>query len=130
MIFSDAAIVALTIWRENASGGYIGMQSVANVIMNRTKSYKEDFYKVCTTHKQFSSMTVEGQGTAKWPDESDLSFITASGIAVAAVARTLSDITGGATSYYAPSGMSNDEPPYWAASMAKTVTIAGQIFYK
>jgi hypothetical protein len=35
MTIADQFVLALTCWRENRGGGIPGMQSVANVIMNR-----------------------------------------------------------------------------------------------
>lgn len=128
MSVEDIAILALTCWRENRGGGYVGMQSVANVVVNRKNARSSSLYAECIRPWQFSSMTAKGDPQlATWPDENDPQWIQALNIAQQASEGTLPDITLGATSYYAAS---MDTPPDWAAQMQFTVTIEGQKFYK
>ncbi len=128
MTIADQILIAITIWRENRGGGYAGMQSVANVILNRASHRGTSAYEECVRPWQFSSMTAKGDPQLiLWPSPSDTAWQTAQGIAQAAADGTLPDITGGATSYYA---LTMTTPPSWAASMTHTVTIEGQTFFK
>lgn len=121
-------VVALTCWRENRGGGYAGMQSVANVLMNRAAKSGASLYQECIRPEQFSSITSKGDPQLTlWPHETEPAWIQACQIAADAVAGTLKDITLGATNYYAASMA---EPPGWAAEMQFTVTIEGQKFYR
>jgi N-acetylmuramoyl-L-alanine amidase len=124
----NAVIGALTAWRENRSGGEDGMQSVLNVLVNRATTRGTSIYSEAVRPWQFSSMTAHGDPQLMlWPSSGDPSWIVAQSLAEEAVEGILEDITGGATSYYAAS---MDEPPAWAAEMTKTVTIAGQLFFR
>jgi N-acetylmuramoyl-L-alanine amidase len=128
MTISDEFVVALAVWRENRGGGYEGMQSVANVIVNRAKIRKTAPYAECVWALQFSSLTAKGDPElALWPAQTDPSWTEAKYIAGAAVNGTLLDITGGATNYYATSMTT---PPTFAAKMTQTVVIKNQIFFK
>lgn len=128
MTGSDLFLLALTAWRENRGGGYPGMQSVVNVIVNRARARGTTPYQECVRPWQFSSITAKGDPQlAMWPSPIDATWTTAQSIAQSASAGSLEDITGGATSYYA---LSMTTPPAWSASMTETVTIEGQKFFK
>lgn len=128
MTETDKFILALTAWRENRGGGYPGMQSVVNVIVNRAQHRGTTPYQECVRPWQFSSMTAKGDPQlGMWPNPIDTTWQTAQSIAESASAGSLEDITQGATSYYA---LSMTTPPTWAASMTETVTIEGQKFFK
>ena len=128
MTITDQVVLALTCWRENRGGGLAGMQSVANVIMNRAAQRTETPYEVCVAKWQFSSMTAENDPQlGLYPGIAEPAWIQALEIAATAARGELADITGGATSYYA---LSMATPPYWAAKMTPTVEIAGQAFFK
>jgi spore germination cell wall hydrolase CwlJ-like protein len=130
MTTQDEVLIAITVYRENRGGGYQGMQSVANVIQNRAAKARQSPYAVCTRHAQFSSISMPGPESYLWPAETDTQWQTALTVAATASDGTLADITGGATSYYAPEGMPGGQAPSWAASMTQTVTIANQLFFK
>jgi len=124
----DIAIGALTAWRENRGGGAAGMQSVINVLVNRAKARGTSVYAEAIRPKQFSSMTYPmDPNLILFPVEHDLEWAMALTMMEQAERGSLEDITGGATSYYAKSMKT---PPYWAASMTKTVEIENQIFFK
>lgn len=128
MTIADQVVLALTIWRENRGGGYPGMQSVANVILNRARHRGTSPYEECVRPWQFSSLTAKGDPELiLWPAVGDTSWAVAQSIAQSAMNGTLDDITQGATSYYA---LSMPTPPNWAATMIKTVEVEGQVFFK
>lgn len=107
------------------------MQSVFNVLMNRAARRGSDVYTEAVRKWQFSSMTDPGDpNLVLYPTAIDAQWAAALTLASQAAAGSLEDLTGGATSYYAPAGMPNGQVPGWAASMTQTVTIAGQIFFK
>lgn len=124
----DIAFGALCAWRENRSGGRAGMQSVLNVLYNRSQKRGTTLYDEAVRPWQFSSLTAKGDPQlTDYPPLSDPNFSLAMTLATSAADGDLNDITDGATSYYAAS---MPEPPYWAASMTKTVEIEGQIFFR
>ncbi|WP_420239248.1 cell wall hydrolase [Telmatobacter bradus] len=140
----DQVILALTIWRENRSGGQLGMHSVASVILNRAAQRKTSVYYECVRPWQFSSLTAHGDPElAIWPEEKDAFWLAAQEVAVQAATGVLADITHGATMYYAPAGKQWKKrfalpggkqvafPDDWnEQSMAFTGLIAEQLFFK
>ncbi|MFZ3343377.1 MAG: cell wall hydrolase [Terriglobales bacterium] len=127
MSAADEALMAITAWRENRSGGTAGMQSVINVIQNRATDRGTTPYVEAVRPMQFSSITAHGDPElGLWPSFDDPQWVLAQQLARTAAMGNLPDITGGATSYYALS----IPAPYWVASMTKTVEIAGQIFFR
>ncbi len=130
MTKQDEIVSSLTVWRENRGGGIQGMQSVLNVIMNRAAAHGHSPYTVCTTHAQFSSISMPGPEAYLWPVEADLQWQQALSLASLATSGQLEDLTNGATNYYAPAGMPGNKAPSWTESMTETVTIGGQIFFK
>ena len=128
MTIADQFMVALTAWRENRGGGYEGMQSVANVILNRAHKRGTTAYEECIRPWQFSSITAKADPElVLYPALTDPQWKLAMNIAQDAADGKLSDITGGATFYYA---LSIPHPPMWAQAMQKTAEIQGQIFFK
>jgi len=139
----DEAVLALTVWRENRGGGLAGMQSVANVILNRAARHGLTPYEVCVAAQQFSSMTAKGDPELNlWPNDGDVQWLAALDLAAQSATGSLTDITHGATLYYAPagqvwkkrfvlpSGASVVFPDSWNQSAVEYVgTIAGQLFF-
>ena len=128
MTHQDIAIGALCCWRENRGGGTPGMQSVLNVLQNRATHRGTSVYAEAVRRLQFSSMTAPGDpNLILYPLDGDPQWAMALILAGQMSDGTLTDITGGATSYYADSMTT---PPYWAASMTPTVEISGQKFFR
>jgi hypothetical protein len=128
MDYADVFMLALCAWRENRSGQTAGMQSVMNCVMNRVAMRKSSAYMEIVRSRQFSSITTKGDPQlGLFPQPSDPQWFEAGNMAVKALAGTLEDITGGATSYYA---VSMSQPPYWAVDMERTEVVAGQQFMK
>lgn len=126
-------VMAGTLWGEARGGGVIGMQSVANVIMNRVNHprwWGHDALSVCLDPWQFSCWNGDDPNRAKIlaVEPTDMAFATALGLAKQAIAGRLPDITEGADSYYEPS--EHEPPPPWAERATYTKTIAGQRFYR
>jgi spore germination cell wall hydrolase CwlJ-like protein len=144
MAIQDQVMLALTIWRENRGGGLSGMQSVANVIVNRAARHKTDVYTECARPLQFSSITAKGDAELTlWPSETDPQWQAALSIAAQASAGALEDITGGADLYYAPAGqpwtkhftLPNGStvlfPDKWDMNAVQySCTIAHQVFFR
>jgi spore germination cell wall hydrolase CwlJ-like protein len=144
MRIQDQFMLALTIWRENRGGGQVGMQSVANVVMNRVAKRGSSAYAECVRPWQFSSITAKGDPElALWPADADASWALAQQIAGQAAAGTLEDLTSGALLYYAPHAISSDKtytlpdgtvvafPHSWNPLVLEYVTeIAGQLFFR
>ena len=143
MTIQDQVIGALCCWRE-ARGGLPqpnAMQSILNVLHNRATKHGTDIYTEATRKLQFSSLTAHGDPELTlWPSDSDPQWVTALKLA----ATPLSDITGGATDYYAPRGIVTKLgktfttpdgtvypfPDGWNESAVKyTCTIANQLFF-
>jgi N-acetylmuramoyl-L-alanine amidase len=124
---SYLAIIALCAWRENRGGGRQGMQSVLNVIRNLALRDHSSLYEQVIHPYRFSSMTAPGDPQLLvYPKPNDASFALAYALAEDAIQGNLTDITGGATHYFAAS----IPPPSWASTMIRTAEIAGQIFFK
>ena len=129
---AETRILAQTIWGENRGGGYLGMQSVCNAIMNRVKIggwWGSTVMGVCLKPYQFSCWLRSDPNFPKLESitMTDADFVMAVNIAKEAIASTLEDVTGGADSYYS---LSMATPPDWSATAKYTVTVAGQKFYK
>lgn len=123
----DIAFSALTAWRENRGGGIEGMQSVLNVIWNRTQKRKLSPYEVCVQRLQFSSMTFHNDPQlAVYPSLGDSEFAKALEMARDMCAGKLEDITGGADFYFAKS----IPAPDWATAYIQTAEIKDQLFYR
>ena len=145
MTLQDQTTLVLTAWRENRGGGAPGMQSVINVICNRAVRDGTTVAAECLKRLQFSSMTAPGDPELHLgPDPLIASDWASWEQAVALVAMDpLADITGGATDYYAPRGLTSTQPytlPDGTATVAPkdwdmdtltfTVEVAGQLFFK
>lgn len=104
------------------------MQSVMNVVMNRVNRDHSTPYEECVKRWQFSSITAKNDPQlGNWPVATDPAWQEAQLLAAQACGNGgLTDITGGATSYYAAS-MAN--PPTWASALRFTIEIEGQRFY-
>lgn len=144
MTNADQFIMALTIWRENRGGGYPGMQSIANVILNRSNQRGTSPYEECIRPWQFSSLTAKGDPELTlWPSLLDTSWAVAQAISQSAVNGTLDDITGGANLYYNPNSIVSDQtftlptgqvvkfPTGWNPSVVKYLkSIENHLFFK
>ena len=128
---SDIETVARTIWGEARGEGNVGMQAVANVIVNRAKQptrYGIGLAGVCLKPKQFSCWNKDDpnyQQMLDVDDNDDDAYRTALKIAAKAVAGTLDDVTGKANHYH-----SVYVSPSWADPSKKTAQIGSHIFYK
>jgi hypothetical protein len=138
---ADQFVSGLTAWRENRGGGRSGMQSILNCINNRAAKRGTSPYIECIRPLQFSSITAKGDPELNlWPAAGDPLFAEA--LAMAAE-PDLADITGGATLYYAPRGISSTKtftmpngqtvkfPEDWNEQAVKfTVEIEDQLFFQ
>lgn len=122
------AVLARTIWGENRSGGARGMQSVANVVVNRANNprwWGHSVLTVCLASEQFSCWMDE-RAPIEAVTVADASFRLALDIASTAIAGNLPDITMHSDSYFAASA----PLPSWAKPAKFTVEIEGQRFYR
>lgn len=146
MTLQDQTTLVLTAWRENRGGGGVpGMQSVINVICNRAARDSISVTAECLKRLQFSSMTAPGDPELHLGPDPLVPTDWASWeqAVMLVVMDPLADITGGATDYYAPGGLTATQPytlPDGTATVAPakwnmatlqfTVQIAGQLFFK
>ncbi|HEV2133783.1 MAG TPA: cell wall hydrolase [Terracidiphilus sp.] len=144
MRVEDQTVLALCMWRENRGHGVEGMQSVANVIVNRAARWKSTVYWECVRPLQFSSMTAKNDPELSlWPRETDAEWAQALELAAQAAAGTLEDITDGALYYYAPRSIKTTKaiewldgttvpfPESWDAQVVKPLcAIGGQLFFR
>lgn len=144
MRIQDQVILALTIWRENRGHGVEGMQSVANVILNRAAKNATTIYAECTKRLQFSSMTAPGDPELTlWPSDRDPQWLAAQQIANQAELGALNDLTEGALLYYAPYGIKTDKTYEWldgteipfpetwdATKVTPLCAIGGHVFFR
>lgn len=134
----DVDTLARTIWGEARGEGREGMVAVANVVMNRYRlrqsgaGYRSfgpvgaSVAQICTAPRQFSAWNHGDPNRAAMLNvtEQSASFATAMEIARAAVAGSLSDITGGADHYHA-----RTVNPDWAEGVAPVKAIGKHVFY-
>lgn len=113
--FSDATVLARTVWGEARSQGTEGMQAVCNVIQNRAATpgwWGGALRDVCLNHVVEKSGRVVYQFSCWNPDDpqhrrmraesiDDASYPVADSLALRAVSGRLPDITHGADHYYA-----------------------------
>jgi hypothetical protein len=147
MTIQDQVVGAICVWRENREGGVSGMQSVFNVLMNRAAKRTTDVYTEAVRKLQFSSMTAPGDPElVLYPTNMDSQWAEALTLAYQASTGNLEDLTGGATLYYAPQGLTESEIdgtytlpdgtiiPWvkgWnQAAVTYTCTIAKQVFFR
>lgn len=124
-------ILARTLWGEARGEGKVGMQAVANVVMNRVAKpgwWGQGIISVCLKPKQFSCWNGDDPNLPKVQavTTDDSAFVTALEIANEAVAGTLADITMGATSY-----KENvlPWPSAWGTQVDPLVVIGNHSFY-
>jgi N-acetylmuramoyl-L-alanine amidase len=127
---SDLEVVARTAYGENRGGGHEGMQSVINVIYNRScaDGFPTTMRAVCLAPKQFDCWfpnTPDYIATIHALD-TEPSMVIALELAQAALDDDLVDITDGATFYFASS---MKQWPHWAIGHTPCATIAGQLFF-
>ena len=138
----DLVFLAVTSWKENRSGGTLGLTSIINVVVNRSVRDGSSCYAECVKRLQFSSITAPGDPELTlWPSESDPQFIEAQALAQYAATGGLADLTGGAVDYYAPGSIKTTQtividgvqfpfPQTWnEAAVRYTVTIGKQLFF-
>ena len=133
-IYTDAQILAATAWGENRGGGGVGMQSVLNVIMNRADHptwWGDDPRDCCLKPEQFDCWDSDDPNYTKLialldGTSQDNNFDNATAMAIQAISGTLTDITNGATYYYA---VSMPQKPYWAKGHTPCAVIANQAFF-
>ena len=115
--------IAEAVYFEARGDGELGMQAVANVIMNRAKSSGDSPYDVIVKPKQFSYLS-----------RSDLtiydldSYKSALRIAALATSGMLPDITDGSNHYVAPKRLAS--MPKWANDMEHTVVVLDHHFFR
>lgn len=131
---SDQDILARTIWGEFRSGGYNGMQAVANVIVNRFKKktwYGHTISEVCLreAHGVFQFDCNDPMDPnfdlCQNVTPHDHEFSEAQEIAAHAVAGTLPDITRGALNYFSKTITT----PGWAKGKIPTLELGNTAFY-
>jgi hypothetical protein len=144
MTIADQFVLALTAWRENRGGGIAGMQSVINVVCNRSTHRRTDAYTECVRPMQFSSLTAKGDPELTlWPADNDPQWLEAIALAGQAAVGTLEDITDGSNLYFSPVGIGQTTktfvlpdgtsipfPMGWnPAAVTYKTKIAGQYFF-
>jgi len=136
-------ILARTIFGEQRGHGKIGMQSVANVVMNRTAIAKAYTQKYDRKHPLYGDGTIASCCKMPWQfscwnkndpnleiitnaNESDPVFADALEVANDVTNGVLDDITKKATHYYS---VKLHPEPSWAKDKIPCEIIAGQYFF-
>ncbi len=129
---TDVDILARTIWAEARGEGAIGMQAVANVVMNRKNDRKKRWPRtvagVCQQkdakgYYQFNAWGDANGAQAQTVTIKTASFASAVDVAAKVVSGALGDLTGGACHYYAVGPI-----PYWDKAATSRVQIGQHIF--
>jgi len=124
-------VAARTAWGEARGEGIIGMQAVLNTIANRASSpgwWGRDISSVCLENDQFSCWNIDDPNREKLinVDTSDKVFAVALSLAAKLVSGDLSDVTGGADSYYAR----GSQKPLWAKDKFFRCSVGRHEFYR
>lgn len=126
---TDAALMALCIWREARGESELGRRGVAWVIYNRVvhNSYFGDSIQtVILKPWQFSSFNENDPNERLWPADNDQAYLEIQNIATSVLNGTDDDPTDGATSYFDVS----IPAPAWAATMKLTLETGRLRFFK
>lgn len=128
---SDDNILAKTAWGENRGGGSDGMQSVLNVIINRSKKpswWGKTPREVCLKPWQFDCWNENDPNLEKLLNVgiSDGAYMTALELAGKALQGELADLTNGSCYYFAKT---MNPWPVWARGKLPSADIAGQLFF-
>jgi N-acetylmuramoyl-L-alanine amidase len=132
----EIEILAKTLYGEARGEGLIGLEAVANTIMNRVKVAKEkggkfwwggDVISVCTKPYQFSCWNKKDPNREKLEklNSKDKIFAACLRIARKAVAGILKDNTEGSTHYHTKA-----IEPFWAKNQIPDAEIGEHLFYK
>jgi len=128
-------VMARTLWGEARGQGQLGMQAVANVILNRVKTaqrfngywWGNSIIEVCHKPYQFSCWNKFDPSYKRLlrVSESNIHFMTALRVARRARLGLLDDVTHGADHYHA-----DYVAPDWAKGRKPTAVIGAHRFYK
>lgn len=131
----DRDIAIKTILGEAANQGPDGMGAVAQVLENRLNAggYGDSLADVALQPGQFSAWNGKtgyagGEGANDLINISGGKSYESAAAALDRVFNSDGDPTGGATNYWAPSGMEGGRDPYWAKGHDNRVKIGDQIF--
>ena len=131
---SEVDILARTLYGEARGEGLIGIEAVANVIMNRVALSKQyalwwgkTISEVCLKPFQFSCWTPSDNNFYKLIRVTDKNpvFRMCQRVAKRALCGTLADITKGATHYH-----SKDISPAWARRLMPIYEYGNHLFYR
>lgn len=146
--YADRVLTGICLYREARGEGNNGMLAVACVIRNRVIKHTSTFYTEVIKPWQFTSISVKGDPQlALWPKETDPLWLQAQLIAGNVIDGGVQDITSGATLYWNPNGITEEEtailpfklndgtsvafPRTWnPAAVTETVKIGNHIFLK
>ena len=132
----DRDILARTLWGEARGESLAGQIAVAWTIRNRvndgkTKSWwGEGYASVCQKPYQFSCWNKNDPNFAYLSGAKTIPFREFAQARIAAdqvVDGKVSDLTGGATHYYA---IAMKKAPAWAAKATQTLMLGGHVFFK
>lgn len=128
----DIDVAVRTVLGEAASEPALGQAAVAAVIANRAMATGRSPADIALTPSAFSAWNSSDNGGNPLPykyNPGDPAYDRVKAIVEGVFSGAIPDPTGGATHYYAPSGMKGGKAPSWAASMDPTVTIGGHHFF-
>lgn len=123
--------LARTLWGEGRGEGPQGMSAIASVVLNRAAKprwWGRDILSCCRAPYQFSCWLANDPNLPKLlaVTTDDPSYDVARAIAGLAVYGGLTDITGGADSYYA----TGSTEPVWAKLIKPISVIGRHRFYR
>ncbi len=125
----DLDTLARTVWGEARNQSDQGQQAVVSTVLNRVNAgtYGKSIHDVILAPKQFSAWNDPRKLIDVDPNSKE--YKRAAANVQAAAADNAPDYSGGATHYYAPSGMPKGEPPSWIKDMTNTANIGGHKFF-
>jgi hypothetical protein len=118
--------LARTAWGEARGEGWVGMQAVINVVMNRVQQSGWDIERVCLAPYQFSCWNAGDPNRAKLTavGTDDPQYREALTLAQDSAAHALADMTHGADHYF------TGTVPSWAKGVEPVAVIGHHQFYR
>lgn len=124
----DSELIAAVVILESSGEGDLGMQAVANVIVNRAQRNGISLREVVKKPRQFAVMDLyEPEDVIRLARSRVIPYQweRAKYLAVVAIRGSLPDITEGALYFH-----SGDIPPDWASTLTLTAKIGRHSFYR
>ena len=122
--------IILTVYHEARGEIDVGQKNVVKVILNRADLKGWPVENIVRARKQFSCFNSGIETEAIWIRDIKAAWNVAKNVYQAVKEWENGDRLNGATHYYAPKGMKNEQPPYWIQDMTYIGQWGNHKFYR